>query len=45
MLVEFLGTDLSKINNELEKLITILPEESIISPEDIEEEYRYFKRL
>ncbi len=36
MLVEFLGTDLSKINNELEKLITILPEDSIISPEDIE---------
>ena len=36
MLVEFLGTDLSKINNELEKLITILPKESIISPEDIE---------
>ena len=36
MLVEFLGTDLSKINNELEKLITILPENSIISPEDIE---------
>ncbi len=37
MLVEFLGTDLSKINNELEKLITILPVESIITPEDIEE--------
>jgi DNA polymerase-3 subunit delta len=37
MLVEFLGTDLSKINNELEKLITILPVNSIISPEDIEE--------
>ncbi len=36
MLVEFLGTDLSKINNELEKLITILPEDSIITPEDIE---------
>ncbi len=36
MLVEFLGTDLSKINNELDKLITILPENSIISPEDIE---------
>jgi len=37
MLVEFLGTDLRKINNELEKLITILPVESIITPEDIEE--------
>ena len=37
MLVEFLGTNLSKINNELEKLTTILPKESIISPEHIEE--------
>jgi DNA polymerase-3 subunit delta len=37
MLVEFLGTDLSKINNELEKLITILPQDSIISPNHIEE--------
>lgn len=37
MLVEFLGTDLSKINNELEKLITILPVNSIITPEDVEE--------
>ena len=36
MLVEFLGTDLSKIYNELEKLITILPEGAIISSEDIE---------
>ncbi|WP_406683590.1 DNA polymerase III subunit delta [Seonamhaeicola sp. MEBiC1930] len=37
MLVEFLGTDLSKINNELEKLQIILPKESQISPEHIEE--------
>jgi len=37
MLVEFLGTDLSKINNELEKLTTILPAGSIITPEHIEE--------
>tara|TARA_R110001632_G_scaffold152588_2_gene270275 strand:+ start:9831 stop:10832 length:1002 start_codon:yes stop_codon:yes gene_type:complete len=37
MLVEFLGTDLSKINNELEKLITILPKETIITPEHIED--------
>ena len=37
MLVEFLGTDLSKINNELEKLITILPQGSIITPEHIED--------
>ncbi|WP_027136527.1 DNA polymerase III subunit delta [Gaetbulibacter saemankumensis] len=37
MLVEFLGTDLSKINNELEKLKIILSEGSKITPEDIEE--------
>ena len=37
MLVEFLGTDLSKINNELEKLQIILPEGSQITPELIEE--------
>ncbi|MGR7813889.1 DNA polymerase III subunit delta [Lacinutrix undariae] len=37
MLVEFLGTDLSKINNELEKLKIILPENTQITPEHIEE--------
>ena len=37
MLVEFLGTNLSKINNELEKLILILPKGSIISALHIEE--------
>ncbi len=37
MLVEFLGTDLSKINNELEKLQIILPNGSQITPEIIEE--------
>ena len=37
MLVEFLGTDLSKINNELEKLQIILPKESQITPQQIEE--------
>ena len=37
MLVEFLGTDLSKINNELEKLISILPKETIINDTHIEE--------
>lgn len=37
MLVEFLGTDLSKINNELEKLMLILPKGSIISPVHIEQ--------
>ncbi len=37
MLVEFLGTDLSKISNELEKLQIILPEGTQITPEHIEE--------
>jgi len=37
MLVEFLGTDLSKINNELEKLMIILPKGSTITPKVIEE--------
>ena len=36
MLVEFLGTDLSKINNELEKLQIIIPKETQITPELIE---------
>ena len=37
MLVEFLGTDLSKINNELEKLKIILPEGTQITPQHIED--------
>ncbi len=37
MLVEFLGTDLSKINNELEKLQIVLPKGSEITPEAIEQ--------
>lgn len=37
MLVEFLGTDLSKINNELEKLIIVLPKETTITATHIEE--------
>ncbi|MBJ2172717.1 DNA polymerase III subunit delta [Aureibaculum algae] len=37
MLVEFLGTDLSKIANELEKLMVVLPKESLIRPIHIEE--------
>ena len=37
MLVEFLGTDLSKINNELQKLKIVLPEGTQISAEHIEE--------
>lgn len=37
MLVEYLGTDLGRINNELEKLKLAIPEKKEISPEDIEE--------
>ena len=37
MLVEFLGTNLSKISNELEKLTTILPKGTIITPQQVEE--------
>ncbi|MDP5092213.1 MAG: DNA polymerase III subunit delta [Polaribacter sp.] len=37
MLVEFLGTDLSKISNELNKLTIILPEGTIINDKHIEE--------
>jgi DNA polymerase-3 subunit delta len=37
MLVEFLGTDLSKISNELDKLQIILPKGTQITPEHIEE--------
>lgn len=37
MLTEFLGTDLSKIYNELDKLMTLLPKGSIISALAIEE--------
>ena len=37
MLVEFLGNDLSKISNELDKLMVVLPTNSTITPKDIEE--------
>ena len=37
MLVEFLGTDLTKINNELEKLLLILGDERLITAKHIEE--------
>ncbi|MCK0156729.1 DNA polymerase III subunit delta [Cellulophaga sp. F20128] len=37
LLVEFLGTDLSKINNELEKLKLVIPKETQITPAAIEE--------
>jgi len=43
MLVEFLGTDLSKINNELEKLQIILPKGSTITAKDIEENIGFSK--
>ncbi|TKG91091.1 DNA polymerase III subunit delta [Puteibacter caeruleilacunae] len=36
LLAEYLGTDLSKITNELDKLIISLKEPSTIKPEDIE---------
>ena len=37
MLVEFLGADLSKISNELDKLLLILPKEQIITASHIED--------
>jgi DNA polymerase III subunit delta len=37
MLVEFLGNDLSRISNELDKLAIILPQGSTISPKAIED--------
>lgn len=37
MLLEFLGTDLSKISNELDKLMLILPKETIITDLHVEE--------
>jgi DNA polymerase-3 subunit delta len=43
MLVEFLGTNLSKINNELEKLQIILPKGSTITPHHIEENIGFSK--
>jgi DNA polymerase-3 subunit delta len=43
MLVEFLGTDLSKINNELEKLQIILPKGSVITAKNIEDNIGFSK--
>ncbi|MEO9892548.1 DNA polymerase III subunit delta, partial [Aurantibacter sp.] len=37
LLVEFLGNDLGRINNELEKLQAILPKQTEITPELVEE--------
>jgi DNA polymerase III subunit delta len=36
MLGEFLGTDISKVVNELDKLMILLPKGSTIKPEDVE---------
>lgn len=43
MLVEFLGNDLSKINNELEKLRIILPKGTMITAKHIEENIGFSK--
>ena len=43
MLVQFLGNDLSKINNELEKLQIILPVGTTITPHHIEENIGFSK--
>lgn len=43
MLVEFLGNDLSRISNELNKLQIILPKGRTINPKDIEENIGFSK--
>ena len=43
MLAEFLGTDLSKINNELEKLKIVFPVGHIFTPKNIEENIGFSK--
>lgn len=43
MLVEFLGNDLSRISNELDKLQIILPKGHSINPKDIEENIGFSK--
>ncbi|MGK4568109.1 DNA polymerase III subunit delta [Flavobacterium sp. 3HN19-14] len=43
MMVEFLGTDLSKIANELDKLQIVLPKGSTILPKHIEENIGFSK--
>ena len=37
MLAEFLGTDLAKINNELDKLKIVFPAGHVFTPKNIEE--------
>jgi DNA polymerase-3 subunit delta len=43
MLIEFLGNDLSKIANEIDKLAIILPPGSTITPESIEKNIGFSK--
>ncbi len=43
MLAEFLGTDLSKINNELEKLKIVFPAGHVFTPKNIEENIGFSK--
>jgi DNA polymerase-3 subunit delta len=43
LLVEFLGSDLTKIANELEKLMISLPAATVISPDDIEKNIGFSK--
>lgn len=43
MLAEFLGTDLSKINNELEKLKIVFPVGHVFTPKNIEENIGFSK--
>lgn len=43
LLVEFLGTDLGRINNELEKLTLVLSKEDEITPEAIEKNIGFSK--
>lgn len=43
MLAEFLGTDLAKINNELEKLKIIFPVGHVFTPKNIEENIGFSK--
>ena len=43
MLIDFLGNDLSKISNEIDKLAIVLPSGSTITPEEIEKNIGFSK--
>lgn len=43
MLIDFLGTDLSKIANELDKLAIVLPQNGTVTPEEIEKNIGFSK--